>query len=566
MIFKKIKFYFIFIFLLGAVFFSSSQVSAQVQQGQWWYCLTPKLITQYDATVSGTGLPIDTDIYIVECRLKKDGGYNCTTGVKEYDSLLNVEGSFANVVDIMPSPIYRTSTGNLTENEIKIHDEGPDAYQDQFYFFGVVLEEQLPEPITPQVSAFYKSQQIATLPSTSSVPANEIEKCVSIWWDPYGRVFDAKSLEPLPNTKVTILDESKKFISSPQVRNPIFTLIDGIFNFLVQEGTYFLQVDPIAGYIFSSNPNLNPNYTKAYKNIYKPDEPIYELIDTEEERAKGRPDPEHRDIPLDPGNNLPYESCPKNMVYGVSRVGYYTRIAGRVSHPLTKLTVSQGDKVLLSEETDIFGKYELNINNKLITSTELIIVTFTKVDLTGADREFPDCNFSVEFQPVLPYLEGYAYDENGNIISNAVVSIILDSTKKTLYKTTADSEGFFKVYPHNLPIFSYKINVVNPINGKSNIWTASDFVNQNNKYLIDNKINLQVGTKEGRPVKGVFISDIIPTSQSEKKADDSSQSPNPDMTRLVKIRGLILTIIIFVFLIIGVVFYFIKKGSFFNRN
>ncbi len=132
--------------------------------------------------------------------------------------------------------------------------------------------------------------------------------------DPFGIVFDSQSLEPLPNIKVTIFDKNKNKYFLPGLTNPQTTLADGLFNFLVEPGVYYLSTSLPDGYKFIANPNLHPNYVKIYhkidgtNSIYKPDEPVAELIDTPEEVAAGKPDMEHRDIPLDPGAGAPYNS------------------------------------------------------------------------------------------------------------------------------------------------------------------------------------------------------------------------------------------------------------------
>ncbi len=129
------------------------------------------------------------------------------------------------------------------------------------------------------------------------------KNCVTILWDPYGRVFDSRSLEPIPNIQVKALTGISPVEKLAQIfGNPQSTLADGVFNFLVQPGTYYLRVSNLPSkYSFTATPKLDPNYAKVYSkqdgstSIYKPDQPIIEVA--------GKP--EHRDIPLDPGTNPP---------------------------------------------------------------------------------------------------------------------------------------------------------------------------------------------------------------------------------------------------------------------
>ena len=138
----------------------------------------------------------------------------------------------------------------------------------------------------------------------------EDTKCVSIEWDPYGRVFDSQSLEPIPGVQVGLFDNLNPQQLTQTTNNPQIIQQDGTFNFLSKAGTYYLNVLQMpSGYSFVANPRLNANYGKAYSqrngspSIYKPGQPIVETAGN----------PQHRDIPLDPGNSSPSHFPVVNM-------------------------------------------------------------------------------------------------------------------------------------------------------------------------------------------------------------------------------------------------------------
>ena len=79
------------------------------------------------------------------------------------------------------------------------------------------------------------------------------------------------------------------------------------------------------------------------------------------------------------------------------------------------------------------------------------------------------------FNPILSYIEGYAYDEIGKIIPNAKIVVTLNDNDEVVYTTSADTTGFFTVYSNNLPFFEYYLNITSP-NGKTVKQTTAEFI------------------------------------------------------------------------------------------
>src|SRR3989339_1758482 len=88
----------------------------------------------------------------------------------------------------------------------------------------------------------------------------------------------------------------------------------------------------------------------------------------------------------------------------------------------------------------------------------------------------------VGFNPILSYIEGYAYDKTGAIIPNAKIAVKLKANKEIFYQTTADENGFFMIYLNHLPFFEYYFDITAP-NGITVTQTTTEFKNLNQDYL-----------------------------------------------------------------------------------
>lgn len=576
------------IFLFGLFFsFFSSLAQAKDHPGlpsQTWRCLKlekyqgevkPEGVNHHRVALSAEGLPANKDIYIVGCVATADS-LKCTTGNNDYDQKLGFgKDNYTSLQNSTTPPLpynlivdggsrkKTSSDGKLEKTIAASWTKGVTEHS----FYGVLINEPEMLPGTA------KSLQYGTFEFNQ-----DAAKCTTVKWDPYGRVFDSQSLEPISGVSIAILDTNKNQVLIPG--NPQTTQVDGAFNFLVEPGDYLLSPAVPSGYSFSNNPNLHPNYIKAYFDIYKPGEIITEKAGY----------PEHRDIPLDPTGRPPFHSNPTMITYGDLRLGNKTKFEGKISHPLS--TVSLMTETTKQEigktSADKFGFWEIVLNAKEIPQEEEVIANITKVDLTANQTQsfLPRLFFKlfkkvfaqnlqtakkrVVFHPIFNHLEGYAYDEKNNPIANALVKVKLKMSDSVYYQTTADSQGYFVIPKENLPIFEYYLEFQSQ--GKKPVQKTTDQFAQNNRqYLAANRINLMTATKNNTPI-------VLPrktttsTTEAESPVSLPTNTTNPspaENPNAKKTQNLLLPIL-FLLLIIttagGILFYLKKKKESKNLN
>lgn len=377
-------------------------------------------------------------------------------------------------------------------------------------------------------------------------PETSGSDCARISWthhDPYGIVFDAKSLEPLSGVTVTILDKDGKKVSYPGFVNDQKTGPDGVFNYSVQAGTYSLVVTPPTGYKFEDNPPLHANAERVYVfedtngsfcSIYKPGEAINEVIDTPMEVVKKAPDPECRNIALTPLGAPYIASDVVSIYYDLNKDNLVYSFVGKVSHPLTLVSVEQDGAQLGSQKANNSGYYSVSVPVSSVSQTSPLEVIFTKANLTGDFAWLLKRLFGFEVQaatlskitvdPILSYIEGYAYDAQKQIIPNAIVKLRLKKTGGVYYQTNANSEGYFVISPSNIPTMEYEIELTDPKTTKQITLKTYQFAKDNSQYLKTNKINLINATKDGKKLIAEEKKDAEAAKSALQEAAANSQN------------------------------------------
>lgn len=604
---KYVKALIIIFCFLGFFFFFAHHPRAQQAQvkGWSWTCLKiDGYVNGFEFKVSGTGLPTDRDIYVVGCTEIGGGVTECTTGQADYNNLLKVPNppTPANTLTVTGEggPKKRTTSGALSFTV-----QNPQHYIHVPTRFFAVSEAK---PVNANVAGDAGAQQQAVLDFENLF--ND-KNCTSLTWDPEGRAFDAKSLEPIPNVNITILDKENKFFSHFAVQNPLRTDYAGEYNFYAPEGDYYLSVSLPQNYTLATSvTEIQANYSKAYYNIYNPKDLIVERIDTPSERSQGFPDPEHRDIAL-----IPQQTPMVRDLVTAIPVEYTlengTRYAGKVSHPLTIIEVKQGTKTIKKTQADKFGSYDFIIPFEDISPYETVKFNFIKFDLVKNEPVTPTIipsitpqssffqqleymfslltqyiikpiyaetqTVSFEKSPHLKYLEGYAYDNKGTIVPQAQIKIMEEGLKSPYFITQADEKGYFLILPEYVPIFSYFMEIVDPKTGTTTTMQTYQFASLNKQYLADNKISLVAGTKnkievrkfyqDTKQVQVVQSTPQINTSSQPKDAVEKNQTQTFVNNQLN--NTLVILFILLLFGGIGILTYFFimkrKNNNFTNH-
>lgn len=351
------------------------------------------------------------------------------------------------------------------------------------------------------------------------------KKCVSINWDPYGRVFDAGTLEPITGVTVRLMiKKSGQFVQMTagdvlggNLTNPQTTQEDGNFSFLVPDGDYKLEVAPLT--FVPDVAQVDINYKKAYFDIY----PAL-TGDVIQQRGSLQ----HRDIPV---TTVGTSTAPKMMEYATeadSNGG--VTIQGRVSHPFSKL-IAGTSKISATDpnnktpyrtvgtfSADKWGRFDITLDQSKFEKTPDYIEVFSSLEIQKVDlranqqvRLEKDNLFAqllrtlmnifqpvvtqaqtklaiTRFEPIPQFLDGYAYDASGKPIPNATVGVYLTISNKPYTQTKADATGHFIFRPSVLPNYSYVIKYTTPT-GQVVQSSTSKFLAQNQKYIVQTKMN-----------------------------------------------------------------------------
>jgi len=560
-----------------------------------------------------------SDTYVVEC-LATTKGEVCTTGNPTTD---NTVYSKDNVAALLASDnyqfqgIFQSDGKTAATNPVKSKANGEiDPVEWQSYskgnsrkFFGLNFFD-------PNGGNQFSGTGAVQQGTFSFETQSNLKDCVSIAWDPYGRVFDSESLEPIPNASVALLKKRNNGTFSQllageiiggAIENPYTTKDNGYYSFVVPDGTYKLSVTQ-SNYVFPNDATkLNSGYTKAYSELYPQDTGL-EIL------QKGGV--QHRDIPLDPktqGVSYPVKLI--EYFYNLDKPTNKALLEGMVSHPLTNIKLYSIKptgtalalvryRLIKTVQADRYGKFKTDIDQSKFEPTEVFgDMELEKVDLTkttagkqpifkkllsflfGAVQNVEAAQSStsvIRFNPILNTLKGYAYDIRKNILPHANVGVYLSYSGKPYHQVKADENGYYEVPSERLPDSPYDIQYSTIIGG-SQTATTSKFIAQNSSYLEKNNINLNVNKSSSKtPSSGKNSINNVAVNKSSSQSGTtrfptkdegtnfgSTQSPakQPTLTKSASQNNssLLFIVVILLFLIAGagglLAFYLIKKNK-----
>lgn len=523
---KKILFLLVLFFFLPLF-----SINAQ-QKSERWVCLKAEKTAGHTATVSvdpATKPLANNNTYVFECLSTSE----CTSGNAAIDQEVfgknNLEAMLANYgyhfegSSLPSNPTMTNGSGDITPFTWKSSTEHGHARR------WLALNYFDPTPTPSTATGNEGGQQLGTFDFEAVINNSD---CVSLSWDPYGRVFDSSTLNPVSGANVTLLkkrdNNSFTLMTSADllggnIINPQTTKEDGGFSFVVPDGTYKLSVTQ-GKYVFPEQlANIQSNYVQIYSDIY-PDPTGEEIVQAGAIQ--------HRDIPLSPKTTSQNNEVKlMEFFYNLNKANSTIYVKGRVSHPFAKIkTYSLRPDPVLQEivryrlltktpiKADAQGNFTLKIDQSDFEPEESFgDITAEKVDLTqianlvesfkkwflsliGEVNAQVTLATNFRLDPIPNYLEGYAYDAQGKVMPDATVSVVLDFSNKPSYQTKADENGYFKISSEFLPSMPYKINYISPSGQKTEIST-SKFIVQNQEVIqkSDIKIN-QYKNEKGQMV------------------------------------------------------------------
>ncbi len=286
--------------------------------------------------------------------------------------------------------------------------------------------------------------------------------------DPYGKVFDSVSLEPLAGVALTLLKQREGDQFTPvqpnevvgSLHNPQRTSGNGSYSFVVPQGNYKLQVSR-SGYEFPPK-EINPNVGQFFSNLYMGD--TITVVD----------DPIYTDVPMSPLDKKQSNTYAKSNPIVVESYFITTdhenmiqRIEGVVSHPRAIVEVygqtpnhnNPGEmmrtRMLGSDEADTSGRFEITVGLDTLRAGEVV------GELEARKKSIPGQSKSqaaiVKMQPVLATLDGYATSNTGAVLPNAKVEVRLLTTNIPVVSITADETGRFIVPVDQMPEVPYTL-------------------------------------------------------------------------------------------------------------
>jgi len=577
--------------------------------------------------------PSNKEVYIAECVYYTENNQivgTCTTGSDNLDQKIFKANNFS----VLSNKISYSLSRNENYGIFKIENNQAKKINPQSFITNTSGETPVLEwqSYTPQsherkwygffITQTQEDQQVGQgglQQGKAKFPPFQDKDCATIAWDPAGRVFDAKTLEPIPNVQVMLLKNyNGQFADARRseltIVNPYITLEDGGFSFFVSNGEYKLApFHPNYSFPINSLNEISKNYDQIYLNprYGKPKEPktlIYSAQTGEIINVLNRM--EFRDIPLKPNNNVGHTYLLKvySFTQQINKLTQKIVFSGRVSHPFTKVTLYKKSIDENGQETsEVFGSYlsnhlgQFNFSVPLSSLKENESITdpqFEKSDLTNLNfnqqslmkkikslltKIFKKVSaqqsnvVTLKINPILPRLEGFAYDENQKVLPNTKVGIYLSFSNVPYYTTTTDEKGYFQIPSSKLPNEPYEIRY--QTEDKETIkLSTSKFLSQNASYLTKNKINLnQVVDEKGKvtpptkisPTKtkteieriSIYPSSYNPRSQSpvSSNSQNSSSSLTNNNYNLVLLTVLILLILIIT--VFALIFFYYHKNK-----
>lgn len=486
------------------------------------------------------------------CALDQTNSPLCTADMMQPNSIKSGEGF--RIVD-QTSPIMPDAAGNLTLPHVRSYtplwSNGTDQGDTQFFYGVQILDDSSAQDQTNAVGTALK---LGTFAPTGTIP-NTTTNCVSIWWDPAGKVIDAKTLEPVLGTTVTLhtLGSNSQKTLTQVPRNPFFvnpqtTGANGSFTFAVDPGTYVLNTVK-EGFSFPIEPvtlqnvraqleRLDPTheYADSTKLYNDPNEEIIETAGITQFRymVMNPTDPNY------PGSEPVVLSSLISLAPNGNQI-----IQGTVSHPKGIVKAAINGSVLAQTTAGIQGNFTMEIaaaqvpaNPSDISITEEKVPLIARAPLPASFSSMLNRLVGIVYaqtetrtskplllKPIPSTMTGFAYSQNYKIMPNAKVNIIAFGS--VVYATgRSDANGFVSFPTKNLPPFGYTIEVRDSsTEAVVNRQTPDQFITTNKTYAAAENVNYYRPVTYALPQPQIAVLAKV-QAEADTKSNSSIQTPH----------------------------------------
>lgn len=491
------------------------------------------------------------------CALDSDNKPTCTTLYQQQIGNTSATGDFK-LLDMTRSQLT-TTNGNLTLPHVKSYSA--DTVNHDFVgiqYFTVQQGAQGSEDTDSN------SLKLATFYPAQELPDGAAD-CLQIHWDPFGKVIDAQSLEPIKDATVSLFYRDTSGNRAPvpvnsgilpkNVRSTFQTSADGGFNFPVIPGTYFLEATK-SGFTYPIEDQL----LEQARSVLQQTDPQHMYLDSDklynnpsEEIVVTAQNPQERNIVMK--NSEPTNSQPEITQYRIVRNNDTQVITGSVSHAASIVQAFLGNSQIGQAVASKNGFFRMEIlssslpsqfdpNLVYLQAQKQAIINFTLQSkkthvfetiarilnprvyaaTTNVSPHYP-----IKLIPL--YVSGFAYSDSLKITPNALVQITIPSLGNAVYaQARADKNGFVFIGKHFTPPYQFDVRIVDSAKNTVAQYEANDFIALNKTYAADKKVNFYTPPETAVSSPASFI----PSVQLVKEVHASELDKEPTAVAIAK--------------------------------
>lgn len=419
-----------------------------------------------------------------------------------------------------PRTVSTDALGNMQPSAIEWQSYTPEAHQRRFLIWSPISAD----PGTLDAPDQGQKQATLSFPTLS-------ELCNGVSWDPEGIAYDAQTGQPINDVSLAIEYSAIKAgpfskaisgigeILPPGTLNPMLTALSGFYRFYGEEGYYIITPQSSAyEHMKKGGISISQAVATLYRsnlNYYADSEPIFEKA--------GVLTTKHIPMILKAGmSRPPFTLQLLSSVISPTQNGDI-RIAGNTNGPATivleicsnlsgipncrpfkEYAPGKGGPVPNNnfEYSILAPQEELNAGESFQISLKPYTISANRTQSSGLINSFitwvasivPEVSAqedgTVRFiiEPIPTYLEGYAYDENGAVIPNAIVGVYVSFSPAPIYQMQANEQGYFQITSEYLPNDQYTVKYTKT-DSSDIVLSTSQFLAQNNEFMIVESVN-----------------------------------------------------------------------------